>query len=181
MPEGQQYGRRTMVSAYQWEMYRKHQAWARPFWCLQGSDGGTPCAYSELERRLLRLTERPSDPPAYGSLPFAPWDSRVERAIHEREKLWKLGQAINRMTQQGVAAHLKAETEEAERQFRVAFLKWLDDRLAAQADFLEWYSHKTESDRDLTYASDAQIRAADEHEETFVTRGYVPVPLPGVQ
>jgi hypothetical protein len=179
LPTSQQPGRRQLVSTYQWAMYRKHRVWARPFWCLQGTDGGTPCAYSELEQKLLRLVEQPTDPPLYGSLPYAPWDARVEARVRERDALWKLGHAITRFTEQGVAEHLKAMTAEAERQFRIKFLAWIAERFAPQVDFLDWYSRQSEADRTLRQATDAQVRAAEEHEERFVTRDEVPAPREG--
>lgn len=179
MPDGQQAGRRELVSAYQWEMYRKHRVWARPFWCLQGNAGGTPCVYGELERKLLRLAGKSPDPPIYGSLPYAPFDDRAEHAIRRREELWTLGRKIDGLTAQGVAEHLKVESEEAERQFRVQFLKWIDETFAAQADFLDWYTRKSEADMVLAPTSDAEARAIEAHEEAFITRGEVPVPRVG--
>ena len=174
MPKDRQPGRRQLVSAYQWEMYRKHRVWARPFWCLQGDRGGTPTAYGELERKLLHLAGKPTDPPTYGSLPFAPFDARAERAIREREALWTLGKKIDRLTQQGVAEHLKAESVEAEKQFRAKFLAWIDETFAPQVDFLDWYTRKTEADMILPKATDDEVNAAAKHAELFVETGLVP-------
>ncbi len=172
MPTDQQAGRRQLVSAYQWEMYRKHRVMARPFWCLQGPDGGTPCAYGELEQKLLRLTQKPTDPPDYGSQPYLPWNGLVKRRIQERRRFAEMSMRLRNLSQQNVAAHLKAESEAAEKQFRVEFLKWIDDRFEAQADFLTWYTRKTEADMVLPKATTEQeniaARAADHFVETGV-------------
>lgn len=173
LPREHQPGRRQLVSAYQWEMYRTHRVWARPFWCLQGTSGGTPAVYGELERKLLRLHDQSPDPPVYGSLPYAPFDQRAEDAIRRRRDLYTLGRKIDRLNAQGVAEHLQAETQAAEQEFRKRFLAWLDDRLAAQVDFLDWYTRTTASDMTLPKASAAEERAAARHEEVFVTTGHV--------
>lgn len=174
LPVHQQAGRRQLVSAYQWEMYRKHKVWARPFWCLQGPNGGTPAVYGELERKLLRLAGQSGDPPAYGSLPYAPFDARAERAIRERQALYALGRRLDRLNAQGVAEHLKAESEAAERAFRKKFLAWIDETFAPQVDYLDWYTRKTEADMVLPKTTDAEERAAAKHAETFVETGVVP-------
>lgn len=174
MPEGQQAGRRQLVSAYQWEMYRKHRVWARPFWCLQGDKGGTPTVYGELEKKLLHLAGKPVDPPTYGSLPYAPFDARAEAAIREREALYTLGRKLDRLNAQGIAEHLKAESVEAERQFRIKFLAWIDEAFAPQVDFLDWYTRKTEADMVLPKATETEVTAAAKHAETFVETGLVP-------
>lgn len=180
MPKGRQHGRRTMVSAYQYDMYRKHRVWVRPFWCLQGENGGTPARYSEMEEAILRGENQPTDPPAPGSLPFAPWDGRVEREIQKRDVLYKLGMSIDRLRKGADNEQLKAETAAAEKEFRKRFLGWFSNRLEAQAEFLTDYSRKSEAEFQLRPPTPDEAKAAEMHEEVFIETGMVPTGRPGL-
>ncbi len=174
MPKGMQEGRRRMVSAYQWEMYRKHRVWARPFWCLQGDQGGTPARYSDLEKNLLRIVREPTDPPAPGALPYAEWDSRARSQIEQRDRLRQFDYDLERLKASGSTAAIKAEEEAMEKEFRRRFLTWLKDRTAPQADFLDWYTKKTESDMVLRKATPGEETAIAMAEDVFIETGALP-------
>ena len=174
MPEGQKVGREQMVSAFQWWMFREHKVWARPFWCLQGEDGGTPLVYSEIEQKYLRMAKQPSTPPARGALSYAPWDARVERALLRRDRLYRLGGNIDRLRLTATEASDKAEMEAAEKQFRKDFFAWFGDRLKPQTEFMEWYTRKTEADRTLRRQTREEFIAAEQLEEAYVEHGIVP-------
>lgn len=180
MPKGRMHGRRQMVSAFQYDMYRKHRVWVRPFWCLQGDHGGTPARYSEMEEAILRGENKPTDPPAPGSLPFAPWDARVSREIQKRDVLYKLGMSIDRLRRSANNEQMKAETVAAEKEFRRRFLGWFGNQLSAQAEFLTDYSRKSEADFQLRPIDREEAKAVEMHEEVFIETGMVPTGRPGL-
>lgn len=78
-----------IVSAYQWQMYRKHKVHARPCWVIQGNNGGHLVAFSPVDQELARSQGLPQEPPAPGELPYAPFDERVVRQIVRMSKLVK--------------------------------------------------------------------------------------------
>ena len=174
MPKSVQMGRRQMVSAYQWEMYRRHRVWARPFWCLQGTEGGTPAKYSELETAILKAMGEPTDPPAGGDLPFAPFDGRAEKQLRARDRVWRMGLSLERLRMMGDSAQLKRETAEAEEQFRRTFLQWFKGVMEPGADFLAWYTRKTEADMVMRKAERGEVDAAAQLEESYIQHGVVP-------
>ena len=174
MPKSLQMGRRRMVSAYQWEMYRRHRVWARPFWCLQGEEGGTPAKYSELEVAILKAMGEPTDPPEGGSLPFAPFDNRAEAQLRARDRVWRMGLSLERLRMMGDSEQLKRETAEAEEQFRRTFLKWWKGVMEPGADFLAWYTRKTEADMVMRKANRAEVDAAAQLEDSYIQHGVVP-------
>lgn len=179
LPPSVQMGRRQMVSAYQWEMFRRHRVWARPFWCLQGHEGGTPAKYSEMEVAILKAMGEPMDPPEGGSLPFAPFDGRAEAQLRARDRVWRMGLSLERLRMMGDSEQLKRETAQAEEQFRRTFLQWWKGVMEPGADFLAWYTRKTEADMVMRKASRAEVNAADQLEESYITHGTVPEPSVG--
>jgi hypothetical protein len=179
MPVERRHGRERMVSAFQWEMYRREKVWARPFWCIQGDAGGTPLVYTELEQDLLKMKGQPSNPPHLGALSFAPWDARVERALAQRDRLWKAQGNVERMRRDNAdPAKVAAEYEAMKREFRKQFLDWWSEQLTEQTEFLSWYETKCEADHTLKKATRAEMLAASRLEEEFVQHGVMPIVKP---
>lgn len=174
LPEDQRHGRATIVSAFQWEMYRRERIMVTPFWCLQGSDGGTPMHYHEMERRWLRLKKQPDTPPALGALPYAPWDNRVREAVQRRDRLRKMGGRLEELKRRGSSEFLKAEQEMMEREYRKDFFKWFSDTMQEQADVWNWYTSHTEVTHRIPQQSRAEWLASMEAEEQFIETGRVP-------
>jgi hypothetical protein len=179
MPKHLRAGRKQAVSAFQWEMYRTKKVWARPFWVIQGNDGGTPAQYTELEEAILQAQGKDTEPPEAGSLPYAPWDGRVEKQIISRDRLIKMRQRLDKLRATADNDALKAETVLAEEAFRKEFWGWWTQTMEPQADFWAWYTNKEESQHlPIRQASRAEQAAAERTEETFLTTGNLPVVLP---
>jgi hypothetical protein len=183
MPETLRVGRQQAVSAYQWEMYRKQRVWARPFWCLQGPFGGTPARYSELEEAILKASGQETTPPHPGTLPYAAFDGQAEHQVRIRDRLWKMGGSVERLARTGSSAVMKAETAEAERAFRETFLSWMQETLAPQAEFIEWFSKSGDrmagvSEKLMRPATDAELRAGSELEDQYIETGIIPFAHP---
>ena len=174
LPPTEQVGRKQIVSAYQWEMYRTERVWARPFWCLQGNAGGTPAMYTDLEKAMLKATGQPVDVPPPGLMAYAPWDSRAKAAVVKRDRLLKENMSLARLMQAGDSAAVKAEMEMAAKEARKAFFDWWSETMIEQTEFLTWYTRKTEADRTLRPASSAETRAAAQLKDTYLETGVVP-------
>ena len=54
---------------------------ARPYWVIQGTEGGHRRIYSQVDQKAARLLGQPDHPPETGSLCYAPLDNRVTRKI----------------------------------------------------------------------------------------------------
>jgi len=173
LPREERAGRAAIVSAFQWEMYRRERIWVTPFWCIQGNDGGTPMAYSEIERRWLRAMKQPDSPPSLGALPYAPWDNRVRQAVEKRDRLRKVGGKIADLKKRGSAEYLKAETEALEREYRKDFFKWFSDTMQEQADVWKWYISHTEVTHQIPQQSRAEWLASMDAEQQFIETGRV--------
>ena len=174
LPPTAQEGRKHLVSAYQWEMYRKYRVWARPFWCIQGDGGGTPAIYTDLEKALLKAEGKDQSAMAPGSLPYAGWDERVKVAVQMRDRLLWAGMSMAVMMERGDTEALKAQQDEAEKAYRTAFWGWWEGTMAPQIDFLEWYTRQSESDMTLRPATDAEMNAGSQAKDMYIEHGNVP-------
>lgn len=179
LPKEEQFGRQQMVSAYQWEMFRQHQCWARPYWCIQGDQGGTPMQYSLREAAILRANGLPQDVPDPGTLPFAPFDERVVTAVMARDRFRTMGSALDRLIDpQKAAEDMRAEEAEAEIVFRTEFVKFFKARMEPNAEFIAQHLGKSENAADFRPATASEASAADQWEDQYIATGTVPVALP---
>lgn len=176
LPKDQRAGQASIVSAYQWAMYRDHRVDVRPFWCLQGSEGGTPFHISRLEQRYLRMMGKPSEPLPLGALPFAPWDARAKRQILERDRLVKFGGSIERMKASGTTAAVSAELDAQEKAYRRAFWDWFSEKLGPQTELLRYCVEQEDSDRVMRQQTREEAIAANEAKDYFIEHGRVPDP-----
>ena len=180
MPESLRVGRQQMVSAFQWEMYRTKEVWARPFWCLQGIHGGTPARYSEMEQALLKADGLEDTPPQPGTLPYAGFDGLAEAQLRNRDRLWKAGGSLDRIKRSGSSAVMLAETAEAERAFRERFWAFWKETMQPQAEFLEWFGKSDSRTAGLDQSivripTEQELQIGHTIEETFIETGQVPV------
>jgi hypothetical protein len=179
LPTGEQWARQQMVSAYQWEMWRQHQCWARPYWCLQGDAGGTPMQYTMREKAVLKAHNLPTDVPDPGELPWADFDERVMAQLIARDKFRTLGHALDRLTDPAKAvADVKAEEADAEVVFRTEFVKWFKQRMEPNAEFLARHLSKSENQLDFRPATRSESNAADQWEDQYIATGTVPAANP---
>lgn len=175
LPKGEREGQALMVSAYQWAMYHQHRLDVRPFWCLQGSEGGTPLHHTPIERRYLRMMGKPSKPLPVGDLPYAPWDGRTRRAVLERDRLAKLGGSVDRLRGTGTSEAQRLAREGAEREYRRVFWDWFGEKLAPQTELYAYVLKHEQPDRIRQSAEDAI--AANEARDHFIETGMVPDPV----
>lgn len=179
LPKDKQFGRMMMVTTYQYAMWKEFRCLARPYWCLQGSEGGTPMQYSAREAAILRGNGLSTDVPNPGDLPFAPLDERVIRALQERDKFRQLGGALDRLRDHAkAAADVKAEENEAEVLFRTTFVKWFKERMEPNAEFIGTHLRKSENQADFRPATTAEANAADQWEDQYIATGTVPFAPP---
>ena len=165
----------SIVSAFQWAMYREHKLDVRPFWCLQGTEGGTPLHHTRQEQRYLTMMGKPMHPLHVGALEFAPWDNRVKAQVVERDRLYKLGGSVERLRGTGTSAAMMAEHERLEKEYRRAFWDWFAEKLGEQTELYAYVlKHLPDGERHRQTAQDAA--AAANAKEYFIETGAVPSP-----
>lgn len=125
---------RSLVSQFQWELFRTTGCWAQPYWIIQGVTGGHLWQFPPSYQMLLRLHGRPLNPPSPGNLPYAVWDGRVRaQLVRERALREWLESFSNRDATSRRDHHHKREQVEVEREGRRQLLAWLDQQMGNAA------------------------------------------------
>ncbi len=168
--------RSSLVSAFQWEMYRVHRVDVRPFWCLQGTAGGTPLHYDSIEKRYRRMVRQSDTPPYVGAFPYAPWDARVKRAVLRRDRLMKMGRDVDALKASGTHAAVASVREAREREFRREFWDYMTEKLGPRAEELGHFL-KTGYTHHMRKQSKAEARAAEDARDVFIETGRIPDPI----
>lgn len=174
LPKKERGAQAQIVSAYQWLMYHEHRLDVRPFWCLQGTEGGTPLHLSAVERRFLRMMRKPDAALHVGALPYAGWDVRVREAVIGRDRLVRLG-SVGAMRETGTPEAMRAAQVEQEKAYRRAFWDWFADRLGPTTELYAYILKHEDPDRVRQTSEDAI--AAAEAKEVFVETGRLPDPI----
>lgn len=114
------------ITLTEWRLFRATGGYVgNPFLVLQGPKGAHRLRYSQFESELLALHGKPSDPPVFGSLEYAPFDERTVRLITQHNRLAQM--------QSGIQS-LAAERDAAEREFRRQLVEHLDTELTDAQD-----------------------------------------------
>lgn len=65
------------VDLIQWQLFQKTRCYGRPYWVVQGTEGGHKKLFNRAERAVCRMNNAPDEPPAIGDLPYAAPDQRT--------------------------------------------------------------------------------------------------------
>jgi hypothetical protein len=118
-----------LITERAWHMFQETGAWGRPYWVIQGEQGGHKRWFTTVEKQLLRMARLPMDPPAPGDLPYAEWDQRV------KNRLGKLNMIRGEHGERRRAAALAkghSVQEEKEKELQIELRKQLIAFLAEQ-------------------------------------------------
>lgn len=114
------------ISDAQHEMGRLWGGFARPFWVLQGENGGHQVRFSPIQATALVRMGLPSEPPAVGSLPPCPWDNRVVGQLRHLNRLHQLNDSIDQLRRSGSPEAAAAEMARIERDVRDAEMAFIE-------------------------------------------------------
>lgn len=117
------------VSDVQHEMFRRWQVYARPFWVLQGERGGHQYRFSPDQKQFLTSVGLHTDPPAVGSLPACPFDTRVTLQLQRVNRLYVLNGSLAKLRASGSSEAADAQAAIAERETREIAMRMLGDQL----------------------------------------------------
>lgn len=172
--------RATFANDYQCMMYRTHRVWARELWIIQGDSGGHPVQYTDQEAEWNKTLGLPTDPPALGTLPYAPFDARVIARMRNRNRLMLLGGNIDRLRKSGKA--YGSEWLEAEKEFRKQHWQHIEESTEYASDFLRYYASSSKTATECRNAVPEMSReTANEAEvakDMYIETGRLPVALP---
>lgn len=117
-----------IITERAWHLYRETRCWGRPFWVIQGNEGGHKRWFSPNEKKFLKMAGLPIDSPPPGDLPYADFDERVMKRLEEWDLLRGQHGTLRRSKTLLHGAY-SSRYEADERRFREAFVKWLADQV----------------------------------------------------
>jgi hypothetical protein len=118
-----------LITERAWNLYQEFRCWGRPWWVIQGTRGGHKRWFSDTEQKLLKFHNLPSDPPAPGDLPYAPFDARVMAAIAQHDRLRGREGTLTRKREIDLHTFRATEADEA-KAFRKQLVEWLGAQVA---------------------------------------------------
>lgn len=119
-------GPTRFISRQEWDIYREIGRYARPWWVVQGDNGGHRKVLAHWEQMALAQVDVDWSPPLAGDLPYAPLDARVLRWVKHYDLMGKVGAFYNRNAD-------VMEQEEAR------------NKLAAAKVYAAWVTQQSES------------------------------------
>jgi hypothetical protein len=117
------------ISDTQHEMFRLWKGFARPYWVLQGENGGHQVNFSPEQASALLRMGLPAEPPKVGDLPPCPFDNRVKGQLQHLNRLHQFQDSIDRLRASGSADAAKAETERIERMVRETEMQFIEAQM----------------------------------------------------
>jgi hypothetical protein len=172
--EGWRGGPCSLITRTQWEIFRKTERFAEPFWIVQGTTGGHQWEFSEQESRLLRQHGLPDETPRLGRLPYAPLDERVLGQIMKHNKLITMEMEISEFKRTMGEGFQRYKNAIAQQQ-RANWLDYLKTQLADVSELARRVA-KTEEYKDLPKTSIDYVRLDEQNDEHWVNTGRILTP-----
>lgn len=102
-PVGQRLLQRSdapLIGRNTWLMWRASGRFALPYWVIQGTKGGHPHEFTQIEERWAKLMEQPTEPPVPGMLSYAEPSHLVWDALRRRDEFSISGMKIDQLENQ---------------------------------------------------------------------------------
>jgi hypothetical protein len=154
------------ISRIQWDLYRETGCYGATLWIVQGDKGGHRAKWNHVESALSRMAGGPTEPPAPGSLPFAPFDRRVREKLSALEDATRMAQCIA-ATEQRPDMFERQEIEAAQA-MRGRLWEWLGDQVMPEADKLAFELKKEWSTADLPTSRNSLSREIEDARTEFI-------------
>lgn len=125
-------GAARQISRDTWELFQETGHYGKPWWVIQGDQGGHRYQLDKIESKISRMNGGPSDTPAPGDLPYADFDRRTFSKILQldRVRMWK------HVTDYASRNHaqMDAEDEQEATLARQALWGWLGTQVKKTVD-----------------------------------------------
>lgn len=122
-------GATKLIDTATWRLYRDTSLYGQRWWTIQGEHGGHrfQWASDELAATAAQVKGKPTQTPAPGDIPFAPFDQRVIRAVLAERRVSALVDALKSIG--ATKASMDREDQEATEAKAKAIWDWTGDRV----------------------------------------------------
>lgn len=118
--------KKTAFRQRQYRVYQKTDKLPCAFWIIQGEYGGHKLQYNEIEAEIALFYTGSPTPPPPGSLPFAPFDTRVLDQLQRVESFNEMWRECERES--------SGDRSAAMQKMRAALIQTTDDLLSEAID-----------------------------------------------
>lgn len=132
------------ISDTQYAMGHLWKGLARPFWVLQGENGGHQYRFSPKQAETLARKGLQSDPPRIGELAACPFDNRAIRQLQHLNRLHQFEDSIDRLRKSGSPEAAAAEHERLEREIRESEMAFIEAQMSPVVDAARSFNQKSE-------------------------------------
>jgi hypothetical protein len=170
--------KQTLISRQQWELYRKWNCLAVPFWIIQGENGGHKKKFSKTEERIIAMATGRSpnevSPPAPGDLCYAEPDERLIEKLGQMDRLraYKLAVSFADRHPDQLDSEETAEAIEMRRHLWNWLESQVDNGIQEQSEFTWKRAVDDIFDNARPVESSEDVgRELEQFEERFITEG----------
>jgi hypothetical protein len=161
----------TIVTLTQWKLFRRTGYVGRPFWVIQGSNGGHKHSFTHEEEMFLEQAGLLTKAPGVGVLDHAPFDERVVRQITAFNRLWAMSNSIEEFKNtMGPGYERYRKTVDTE--LRKQLVKHLSEQMKEPTELFLRAMKKGQLDNKPRTEIDYD-RLAEENEKHFVETGEI--------
>lgn len=159
------------VSELQYALYHKYKVYARPFWVLQGNNGGHQVAFSPWQQQILATKGLPPNPPEIGSLPACPFDNRVKDQLRKLNRLKQFDDSLAKMRESGDVEGADKALAAHQKEIRAAELEVIEKQYEEMVDCASHVAKRADSRDHLIYVPDGTAGLASEALEYWKETG----------
>lgn len=167
------------VSDMQHEFYRLYRVYARPFWVLQGENGGHQVKFSPWQQNVLIAKGLSPEAPQIGSLPPCPFDMRVVKALTHLNRLHALDDRLDKLQASGTVESANAEMEGIQREIREAEMAFIESQMTPLVDMtsslMRGSNSRSEHEDQLVIVPKGAAAKAKDAYEQYRETGIFPV------
>lgn len=169
-----EYGRRRWVtdlvgvSRRQWHYYRETGNYLRPYWVVQGLNGGHRYQWTFAEKSIIRLNGGNPEPPYPGQLCYATPDERTFAEIAKLDMLKKFVYSIDYMDKQAIRVREQWELDATEEMRRHVWAS-ISEQVRGYSEELEFHMRPIMDDAPRSEV--AFDKKTEELEHSFITEG----------
>lgn len=115
------------VNLLQWQLYQDTHCYGRPYWIVQGTQGGHKKSFNRIESQVARMNGAPDQPPLIGDLPFASPDQRTFDKLLKLDLVRSYGMLLDRAAKNPAA--IDEHDERLLEDMRGKVWKWLESQV----------------------------------------------------
>ncbi len=119
------------VTRLQWRLHKETGLFGKPFWVIQGDNGGHQRFFTTFESQQLILLGLPHNPPLPGTLPYAPYDHRVREKLLKHDRLRRVGDRLMQLKESQKEKYKTLE-KDLKKQFRKDIIAFVCDQITLE-------------------------------------------------